>query len=123
MSTSPTSQTSTPCQSNQATQTTNSEPNGGHKHSWVWSFFSESNEGFVQYQVNDQAGNPCNRKLKHDWTGSKKGMSNHLNLTHRLTSSKCSNLSDNPKETLDKFIQTSVMKKVLSVETLKTALI
>ncbi|MBW0505046.1 hypothetical protein O181_044761, partial [Austropuccinia psidii MF-1] len=73
--------------------------------------------------VNDRAGNPCNRKLKHDWTGSTKGMSNHLNVTHRLTSSKSSNLSDKPKETLDKFIQTLVVKKLLSVETLKTALI
>ncbi|MBW0555200.1 hypothetical protein O181_094915 [Austropuccinia psidii MF-1] len=123
MSTAPTSQTSTPCKSNQATQTTNSEPTGGHKRSWVWSFFAESNEGFVQCQVNDQAGNPCNRKLKRDRTGSTKGMSNHLNVTHRLTSSKSSNLSDKHKETLDKFIQTSVVKKVLSVETLKTDLI
>ncbi|MBW0522593.1 hypothetical protein O181_062308, partial [Austropuccinia psidii MF-1] len=55
MSTAPTSQTSTPCESNQATQTTNSEPTGGHKRSWVWSFFAESNEGFVQCQVNDRA--------------------------------------------------------------------
>ncbi|MBW0464461.1 hypothetical protein O181_004176 [Austropuccinia psidii MF-1] len=123
MSTEPTSQISTPWKRNQATQTTNSEPTGGHKPSWVWSFFSESNEGFVQCQVNDRAGNPCNRKLKNGRTGSTKGMSNHLNFTHRLTSSKSSNLSDKPKETLDKFIQTSVMKKVLSVEALKTALV
>ncbi|MBW0512262.1 hypothetical protein O181_051977 [Austropuccinia psidii MF-1] len=47
---------STPCKSDQATQTTNSDPTGGHKHSWVCSFLAESDEGFVQCQVNDQAG-------------------------------------------------------------------
>ncbi|MBW0474872.1 hypothetical protein O181_014587 [Austropuccinia psidii MF-1] len=50
MSTAPTSQTSTPCESNQATQTTNSDPTGGHEHSWVWSFFAESHEGAAQFQ-------------------------------------------------------------------------
>ncbi|MBW0518681.1 hypothetical protein O181_058396 [Austropuccinia psidii MF-1] len=80
------------------------------KQSWVWIYFHQGEEGFVECQVLDQFVKPCKKKLKRDCTGSTKAMNHHLTGFHQL---------QNPSKqlflgggTLEKHIHSSHPKRV-----------
>ncbi|MBW0462584.1 hypothetical protein O181_002299 [Austropuccinia psidii MF-1] len=69
----------------------------------------------------DKSGKPCQKKIKQDWTGSTKGLSDHPVGCHQL---------QNPNKkphmaigTLDKYVKNRQPKKPLCPESLKTALV
>ncbi|MBW0521208.1 hypothetical protein O181_060923 [Austropuccinia psidii MF-1] len=63
---------------------------------------------------------PLQQKLERDGTGSTKSMRNHLNALHHFINPK---RMTSTSSTLDKFVQHHHPKKVLSMETLKSALV
>ncbi|MBW0581188.1 hypothetical protein O181_120903 [Austropuccinia psidii MF-1] len=86
--------------------------NPSQKQSWVWLYFSDVDEEYVECHVMNWAGNPCSKKIKHNCTGSTKGMSHHLTVKHRLANTKSSAISQSTNFTLDQFVQASKTKQV-----------
>ncbi|MBW0491999.1 hypothetical protein O181_031714 [Austropuccinia psidii MF-1] len=97
--------------------------NHSQKRSWVWLYFSDVDEEYVECHVMNKAGNPCSKKIKRDRTGSTKGMSHHLTVKHRLANPKSSAISQSTNCTLDRFVQASKTKQQLCLESLKTSLV
>ncbi|MBW0520489.1 hypothetical protein O181_060204 [Austropuccinia psidii MF-1] len=106
-----------------ATQPSTAEPINSLKRSWVWVYFSDTDEQYVHCNITNASGKTCNKKLKHDKTGSTKAMSQHLNLSHHLTNPKSEALVKGQNLTLDKFVKTRHVKQSLCAELLKTALV
>ncbi|MBW0587373.1 hypothetical protein O181_127088 [Austropuccinia psidii MF-1] len=65
------------------TQLSNSGP-PTKKRSWVWVYFVDLDESFIECQVMDHSGKPCQKKIKRDRTGSTKSMADHLMGIHHL---------------------------------------
>ncbi|MBW0573371.1 hypothetical protein O181_113086 [Austropuccinia psidii MF-1] len=105
----------------ETTQPSPSEQCSKSKRSWVWAYFKDLQDGLVQCQYLDWSGNQCNKQLKKDKTGSTKGMTDHLTGLHLIKNA--NKISSEPQESIDKFLTSQPCKKVLSLETLKTALV
>ncbi|MBW0510082.1 hypothetical protein O181_049797, partial [Austropuccinia psidii MF-1] len=76
----------TPSKFEQNTPTTqaSSDATTTSKQSWVWLYFSEVNNQMVECNYINCCGTSCNKKLKHDQTGSSKAMTEHLSGLHYL---------------------------------------
>ncbi|MBW0487045.1 hypothetical protein O181_026760 [Austropuccinia psidii MF-1] len=87
---SPSSLCSTPTPSNTELTTlpSTADPTHPQKRSWVWVYFSDIDEKYIQCQFVDLFGKTCNQHLKKDQTGSTKGMSQHLHLLHCIANPK-----------------------------------
>ncbi|MBW0565261.1 hypothetical protein O181_104976 [Austropuccinia psidii MF-1] len=90
---------------NIVTQPSTAEPINTLKCSWVWVYFSDTDEQYVHCSITDSSGKTCNKKLKHDKTGITKAMSQHLNLSHCLTNPKSEALVKGKNITLDRFVK------------------
>ncbi|MBW0538198.1 hypothetical protein O181_077913 [Austropuccinia psidii MF-1] len=108
---------------NVATQPSTAEPINRLKRSWVWVYFSDTDEQYVHCNITNASGKTCNKKLKRNKTGSTKAMSQHLHLSHRLTNPKSEALVKGQNLTLDKFVKTRQVKQSLCAKSLKTALV
>ncbi|MBW0569935.1 hypothetical protein O181_109650, partial [Austropuccinia psidii MF-1] len=104
------SQLSSP-DTNVATKPSTAEPINSLKHSWVWVYFSSTDEKYVHCNITNASGKTCNKKLKHNKTGSTKALSWHLNLSHRLTNLKSEALVKGQNLTLNKFVKTRHVKQ------------
>ncbi|MBW0479063.1 hypothetical protein O181_018778 [Austropuccinia psidii MF-1] len=116
-------QPTTSSDSDNATRPSVSEAPPNPKQSWVWSYFSEVDEKYVECNVLDRGGRGCKKRLKCNQTGSTKSMSNHLHALHCMTNPKLQAINQPINPGLDKYIMRSHVKKGLSIETLKTALV
>ncbi|MBW0464295.1 hypothetical protein O181_004010 [Austropuccinia psidii MF-1] len=84
MSSAPSSLHSTPSN----TEPPTNDPIQPTRHSWVWVYFSNIDDKYVQCQYVNQFGKTCNKQLKCNHTGSTKGMSQHLHLLHHVANPK-----------------------------------
>ncbi|MBW0539430.1 hypothetical protein O181_079145 [Austropuccinia psidii MF-1] len=60
------------------------EPLQSIKQSWVWNYFSDVDETYVECNVINRGGQACKKRLKQDCTGSTKSMTHHLKFLHFL---------------------------------------
>ncbi|MBW0495327.1 hypothetical protein O181_035042 [Austropuccinia psidii MF-1] len=93
------------------------------KRSWVWVYFSEVNEKYVQCQFVNRLGKACNKPLKKDQTGSTKGMSQHLHVLHCVANPKTISSPLAKNNSMDQFVNILNIKKALSPASLNTALV
>ncbi|MBW0580841.1 hypothetical protein O181_120556 [Austropuccinia psidii MF-1] len=122
ISTAPPSRASTPSDDDPTSLTSSMEPLQSIKQSWVWNYFSDVDETYVECNVMNCGGQACKKRLKQDQTGSTKSMTHHLKVLHCL---------NNPKKlaqaistwTLDQFVQPHIAKRPLSSELLKTEIV
>ncbi|MBW0481558.1 hypothetical protein O181_021273 [Austropuccinia psidii MF-1] len=98
------SQPSSP-DTNVATQPSTAEPINSLKQFWLWVYFSDTDEQYVHCNITNASGKTCIKKLKCNKTGITKAMSQHLNLSHRLTNPKSEALVKGKNLTLDKISQ------------------
>ncbi|MBW0588231.1 hypothetical protein O181_127946 [Austropuccinia psidii MF-1] len=104
------------------TQASLSEATTHTKRSWVWLYFGDADEGYVECNAIDPTGKSCKKRLKRDRTGSTKSMSDHLFALHRLSNPNTKNIP-NSNMSLDIFVMCSKSNKILTCKSLKTALI
>ncbi|MBW0482454.1 hypothetical protein O181_022169 [Austropuccinia psidii MF-1] len=115
--------TPTPCNTKLTTFPSTADPMHPQKRSWVWVYFSDVDEKYIQCQFFDQFGKTFNKRLKKDQTGSKKGMSQHLHLLHRIANPKSISSPLAKHNTMDQYVHNLNPKKVLSPSSLNTALV
>ncbi|MBW0594087.1 hypothetical protein O181_133802, partial [Austropuccinia psidii MF-1] len=80
------------------------DPTHPQKRSWVWVYFSDVDEQYIQCQFVDRLGKTCNKRLKKDQTGSTKGMSQHLHLLHHIANPKSISSPLAKHNTMDQYI-------------------
>ncbi|MBW0490652.1 hypothetical protein O181_030367 [Austropuccinia psidii MF-1] len=88
ISTAPPCRASTPSEDEPTSLTSSIEPLQSIKKSWVWNYFSDVGETYVECNVMNSGGQACKKRLKKDQTGSTKSITHHLKVLHHLNNPK-----------------------------------